>query len=458
MDACASRLLIPSTLPPTTGAQRVALHSLFRLVCEANQLVVNDVITKLNAPLFGPAEDRNRNLAKSVHLVDAGLAHSGRMVPFLERLTGLENLKALTLADFVGMKGIAALWTRPYRRWCPHCYAEDLASGLTPYDRLLWSIDLVRCCPVHETALRFKCDHCGGDRAPHRFGRDISGFCPRCFGWLGERPPGKPANADDQTKYLQWVARSFADLLDVPSLAEADLLPGIQASIRKLAILHHDGATTYVARQIGRNKSVVSTWLGGKSRPAWDALCNMSYVYQQPLYALLVGDVTGITISEPLPLPTAAHPRQGLRRKRPLARDPAVVVRILDEIATGLHPGVKSVQQVADRLNMNVREVYRIAQEEAKAASAAVARRNAAVRLQTAAYRLTERETALRRVAETLTLRESKVTRRIVHQEMAKIGFAVRWSESKEVLSRVRNLVVAAEDKGATLASASGTS
>jgi hypothetical protein len=100
------------------------------------------------------------------------------------------------------------------------------------------------------------------------------------------------------------------------------------------------------------------------------------------------------------------------------------------------------VRQIADRLNMNVREVYRSAKEAAKAASAAIARRNAEARSQSAGHRLTEREKALRRVSETLTLRKSKVTRRIVHQEMAKIGFAVRWTESKEVLSKVRGLVV----------------
>lgn len=458
MDISVKRLLVPSTLPPTSGAQRVALHSMFRLICEANQLIVNDVVSALNAPLYGPADDQRRKLVKSIHLIDAGSVNSGRLVTFLASVTGFEKLKALTLADFVGLKGVAPLTTRPYRQWCPHCYTEDIANGLPPYDRLLWSIDLVRYCPIHDAALRSKCDRCGGSRAPQLFGRDISGFCPRCFEWLGENVGRSASAPDDQTKHLLWVARSFADLLNSPPSPEIDLLPGIQFSIRKLADFHHKGATTYVARQIGRNKSVVSTWLAGKSSPAWDAVCDLSYVYQQPLSALLAGELTGITSSDPLVLPTAARPRQGLRRKRPVVRDPAAIVRLLDDVAIGLHPGITAVRQVADRLNMNVRDLYRLAPLAAKTASAAVARRNAVARSQLAAFRLSKRDQTMHDVAVNLASRKSKVTRRVVQEEMAKSGIAIRWAESKEILSKMRRLVAAADGGLVTPNEDSGTS
>ncbi len=408
--------------------------------------------------LYGPSLDRSRKLVKSLHLIDSGSVHSGRMITYLENLTGLQNLKEVTLAELTGVRGVAALCTRPYRKWCPHCYSDDVAKGLPPYDRLLWSINLVRFCPVHEVALHSICLHCGGDRAPQLFGRDVSGFCPRCFGWLGEPASTRQLSADDQTKHLRWIARSFSDLLEGPPLKSEDLLPLIQSAIRKLGDLHHGGATTYLAREIRRNKSVVSTWLGGGSRPAWDALCDVSYVYQQPLRALLEGMVSEITVSEPLPLPSSALPRQGQRRKRPVVRDPVMIVTLLEQVAAGLHPGVTAVQQVADRLNMNVRELYRLAPDAAKAAVVAIAKRSSAQRVQAAAYRLTEREAAIVRVGQALASRKSKVTRRIVHEEMARNGIAVRWTESREVLSSVRRAIAAAEATAPATEGVSGTS
>ena len=183
-----------------------------------------------------------------------------------------------------------------------------------------------------------------------------------------------------------------------------------------------------------------------------------SYVYQQPLRALLRGVVSEITVSQPLPLPSYARPRQGQRRKRPVVRDPAAIVTLLDQVTAGFHPGISAVNQVADRLNMNVREVYRLAPDAAKAAAAAIARRSSAQRAQAAAYRLAEREEAVVRVAQALALRKSKVTRRIVHEEMAKNGIAVRWTESKAVLSRVRSSVAAAEAVALDSEGVSGTS
>jgi hypothetical protein len=172
-----------------------------------------------------------------------------------------------------------------------------------------------------------------------------------------------------------------------------------------------------------------------------NTLCDLSYVYQQPLNGLLAGDVDQITVTVPLPLPVSTRPRQGLKRKRPIARDPATIVGLLHEVMSGLHPRITSIYKVADRLNMNVRDVYRLASYEAKVTSAELARRNSQARAQLASRRSTERDLAIQRVAKFFATKQSKVTRRNVHVEMAKCGVPVRWSESKDVLSTVRGLV-----------------
>lgn len=106
---------------------------------------------------------------------------------------------------------------------------------------------------------------------------------------------------------------------------------------------------------------------------------------------------------------------------------------------------------------MNVRVAYRLAPDAAKAAVAAIARRSPAQRAQAAAYRLTEREKAVTRVTKALALRKSKVTRCIVHEEMAENGIAVGWAECRDVLSKVRSSVAAMQAAAPALGCVSGT-
>ena len=122
------------------------------------------------------------------------------------------------------------------------------------------------------------------DRSPTLYGRDISGFCPKCQAWLGKAETPRGIAHDDQSRHGIWVARSFADLLEFAAPEGANLSAPLMASIRELAELHHKGVMARLAEQVRRNKSVVATWLVGKSRPNWDALCDLSYVYQQPLH------------------------------------------------------------------------------------------------------------------------------------------------------------------------------
>ena len=337
--------------------------------------------------------------------------------------------------------GIGTLSTRPYRKWCPHCYYADISSGLPPYDRLLWSIDLVRHCPVHEVSLSAVCPDCGKGRAPHLFGRDISGFCPRCRCWLGRPPDTWRCAFDDQERHSRWVTRSLADLLEAPPPSGVDLLPNIQISIRRLAELHHGGKIAHLARQIRRNKSVIATWLSSRSRPSWDALCDISYAYQLPLDQMFQGVVAEIKLSEPIVLPHVVRPRQGHHRKRPVARDPIVVAAFLASVAKGDYPSIKSVRSAAARLDMNVREIYRIAPDAAREVTAATQARKANERAAKVERRSRDLENAVQIISANFAATHAKVTHRLVlvDAELAKLGYQVRWAENKLVLALVQH-------------------
>ncbi len=188
-------------------------------------------------------------------------------------------------------------------------------------------------------------------------------------------------------------------------------------------------------------------------------ISRVGYVYQQPLDQLLRGEFAEITVSNPLTLPTAVRSRQGRRRKAPTKRDPAAVSAFLAKVATGMYLSVTSRRDAAVRLGMDVREMYRIAPDAMKAASAAIQARKAAKRAAKAESRLQDLETLLRAVSATLAAKRSKVTRRVVCDELAKCGYQVTWAESKHVLALAKHYAALAEaDLNQLQSAASGNS
>lgn len=438
-DPAGPLLFPPSVLPPLQGRERASLHSLLRLICEANQLLLVDVVSAFSAPLFGESPERSRKLVKSVHLIDGGSVQSRRMIDFLEACTGMRELDALTLKD-LSLPGLNNLATRPFRKWCSHCYQADVQAGLSPYDRLLWSIDLVGYCPVHETKLSSKCLCCMQDRSPTLYGRDISGFCPKCQAWLGRAEAPRVIAHDDQSRHGIWVARSFADLLEFPPPVGVDLSDPLMASIRELAELHHKGVMARLAEQLRRNKSVVATWLAGRSRPNWDALCDLSYVYQQPLHALLTGEIAKISLDQPLLLPASALPRQGTR-KRAQILDPDKAILLLEAASSGAYRSMASVRDVAKRLGTSDRELLRRVPDATKAAAEAFKQLRKAASADAAGRRAQGLSKAAMVVAREFADQGNKVTRRTMAKAMERLGWVPRYDESAALLSFVKQAV-----------------
>ncbi len=73
-------------------------------------------------------------------------------------------------------------------RWCPACLYEQPLMGCEPYIKLVWLLNGVRACHIHQLVLRDTCPHCG------RYPRPWSGWssfslCPHCNGPLDTVSP-----------------------------------------------------------------------------------------------------------------------------------------------------------------------------------------------------------------------------------------------------------------------------
>lgn len=431
LELPADRAALLSPVPcPVTGATREGLHSMLRRVCEKNQLSVNDVLGELILPALGERMERRTKMATAVHLIDRGCGISQRLAMRLEELTTFQELYRLTLRELVELKGVATLAVASQRKWCGNCFSEDMATEFGPYDRLIWSIDGVDVCPVHHVWLRSNCSSCGGGPFSVLMGKDASGRCPKCGQLLAGDGVPLDAGRDEYSKFLLWKAKSFADLLSSPLPSGVDVAKGATEVIRHLSEWHFEGTYSRFAKAIERNRSVIGTWLTGRAAPSWDALVEISYVFQVPLLELLVGDTDGVKLSSLRRLPIGAARRLSCPRKRPVRRQPNTYKAVLARIESGDIPNLVTMKAVAAWLGMHERELSRILPEDYARVSRILAARRGEQRANALLARRRLLEEEVPAAVAKLARQGLRPTRRALDHELRLRGIAVRRGEA----------------------------
>lgn len=343
----------------TYGPDKEAIHSVYKRLCEHNQLSVSAVWSELTMPVVCGVSVRQRKMAQHFNLLSRGGDWSDRVRSWLSITVGMEGLENLTLDGLIRLRGIGTLPSSKYRKWCPECYSSDIETDIGPYDRLLWSIRDVNACPVHRVKLESICPYCGADNLPVLSGRDLPGRCPKCLGWLGYKSTGLVNDVDDYARWSHWIAKSFADLLAVTFDADADVSENVNNVIRAVVGRQYKGQYAHFAKAIRRNRSVVGTWLTGRGFPSWEAVCEISYVFQLPMLEILTGKLDAIEFSSVIHLPQVSSRRFAHPRKLPKKRDIDEIRAFLVEVERGERPSVLTIAETANRLGIHPRDLRR---------------------------------------------------------------------------------------------------
>jgi TniQ len=428
------RLLAPAKAD-AAASLRESLLSLFRRTCEHNQLTVIDVVYGMDLPIRRPP-GRYRCLITRLHLINAGGSMSQRLAERLETVSFVTGSMDATLARFQAT-GLPPLLSESYRRWCPHCLDMDCARPHGPYERLLWSIECVEHCPVHDAPLESACPHCGHSRLPVLQGTDISGFCPRCRGWLGVANDRFESISEDQLRYMRWVANSFVDLLAVPLPSGLDARAAVCTALMDLCARHFSGVQAHLGTAIGRNKSVVCTWLTGSGTPGWRSICDISYVFQVPLRALLSGDTVALRQSTLLALPYTM--RATAPRKAAHPCDDEAARSFFSAVEAGQYPELVSLKSVARRFGIDQRQLRRRLPSEVLSLASVLSVRREAERRRQEEVRASALSAAAQTVAKDLLLEGRDPTRREIQRRLKALGIThIKWSEAPGVGAQVR--------------------
>lgn len=177
--------------------------------------------------------------------------------------------------------------------------------------------------------------------------------------------------------------------------------------------------------------ATIAEWRLGS--PSGRALIEISFAFQIPLSEFLQGQLDAVSFSTIRPLPLAAVKRLTEPRKLPEKRDIDVVKSYLASVENGAIPNLTTLRSVASRININVRELRRIAPIETAQLSKVLAGR----RILSMQRKHEGREKLLRNeIPKALTkLLDDGLqpTRRPLHKSLTDIGISIRREEGPRV-------------------------
>jgi hypothetical protein len=219
----------------------------------------------------------------------------------LEQLTCVPRLDLLTVLPWAKTISCVHL-LRTRRVWCPSCYGGEGWFAQPPYERLLWTLQVVTACPVHRQPLESICPSCGQTQYVLS-SRSRPGYCSRCFRWLGCM--GESATLDPELAEPIAVAEMVGALLAASPTLPADfgvdlLLENVRGLVR--------GAGGY--RRLGAAIAGVFLrgWIQRGSIPRMESLVRLSRRVGVSLVRILTERINPETKS-PQSCPWKAHYR-----------------------------------------------------------------------------------------------------------------------------------------------------
>jgi len=268
------------------------------------------------------------------------------IVRVTEAATGARSLRGTTLLALNQVCARNGIGVRRCRAWCPACYREAEATGLPPYDRLLWQIQGIHRCPIHNVRLAQRCWQCGGIQKGNASTTTLD-RCALCDASLANQSTERCTPRDD-----------IFSMDHVESLLEfTSSVPDVEFKRRHL--------TTFCRLMMKcHDRRTVDSHLGGTFHTGWQCgaptlatLLSISSYFDAPVHWILTD-----------PVRTAAQPGLGfdpIVRSRPTRRygDPvkaANVLRVLGEVINGKppFPSIPAVASLAGTSSGYLRAKY----------------------------------------------------------------------------------------------------
>ncbi|QNB12630.1 TniQ family protein [Paraburkholderia tropica] len=327
-----SRSILYSLAPyGCSGEDRESLGSYLTRLCEAYEMtrwtLTNTIVGPAAEELLHVSGDRmSRDVGRAAYRLNvSGLTEQvSHWAYTLNHLTGRDNLQLCTLLPLRSLVSDFVLQVER-ERFCPECFEEDVRRKRDCYGRLLWTIDAVKACPLHQLQL------VGQPQAKQRRGvfRSETGCTSQRSTTqhkIGESPIQQPASDFDVE-----TSRLIAELLDdVVIFSQAGYSASAQTVFLTHAINHlFEGSPARFSAHLGINKSQTHGWVKGTVQMSFTRLVQTAFCCGCAIADILLGNRVVLSLR---PMPDEQRRRLTNRRVSGARRANDVVRAELEEL------------------------------------------------------------------------------------------------------------------------------
>jgi transcriptional regulator with XRE-family HTH domain len=331
--------------------------------CKVSALFQYEILPHLDMPYALHGSTENTGSYSFIGLKDIFEAVNGKsvsttkFVAALEHLTKRQNLSLLTLLNWSDVLTSRNL-LRKYRSWCPSCFDDWRSRKQVTYEPLMWSIDEVKICSIHQRYLISTCSLCDNQALVFQ-PKFRAGYCPVCEEWLGinnrfNSLDNRPAEAELRVQL--WVNENVGDILaSAPGVQSQLSQENLASSVSSIIDRRYGGVARRLARTLGKSKSTVWGWKNGKNIPSLKELLRVCYLVRISLLELLTSDGSIKTDGGLQQLPSNSKDQSIIVKASPkkIVDISEVRVRLRGFLNSDTEP--IPMVQVADVLGYNVR-------------------------------------------------------------------------------------------------------
>ncbi|MBD2538639.1 TniQ family protein [Coleofasciculus sp. FACHB-SPT36] len=271
-------------------------------------------------------------------------------VEVLNQLTLSNKLKFLTLISFSNIL-VAKGLLRPYKAWCPICYEHRKKNLEVIYEPLLWSLNDVKICLIHQHPLVQDCPHCYR-QSPWLNWKSSLGYCSQCSQWLGG---GSNTSVVTQER---WIAETLGELVaNAEQLSSVLTQEHIQKSFTHVVHQVTEGNIAAFAAMHKIPKNTFWGWYCGKNCPPLSALIQICYNFKISLSQFFTQDFNLSTIHARKLKVEMEYSKK--TRSSPRTLDLNHIENTLSIILSQVEEPLPTITEIAEQLKINRRVLSR---------------------------------------------------------------------------------------------------
>lgn len=206
-----------------------SLTSLLKRLAQMHHLSVRDLVA------FCAEASPDRPIASEPHRllwIDGVAASAGMWSSLLQDMTRNDRLQYTTMFHWQELLNPHGL-LRPRQAWCPLCYDDWLKAGEPLYEPLLWRLQCVRVCLVHQCKLLEYCPTCEAGFNTITY-KGVVGFCPKCCAWLGDEVRAdEPVEPEAESNQIAQAVGQLLALAPRISLLKREIIPEVLEAIKQ---------------------------------------------------------------------------------------------------------------------------------------------------------------------------------------------------------------------------------